>query len=162
MKKIFILLGIPLLAAGCAAQSTTQSSHPVQLYNYSHQLQVGSQILNVEIANTQAEQEQGLSGRSSMQANQGMLFDFGNSVSTTPAFWMKDMNFNLDFIWINKNKIVGITPNVPRPVNCKSADANCLPLYYPPSPANQVLEVNAGWAEKNNINVGDNIELISK
>ena len=34
-----------------------------------------------------------------------------------------------------------------------------LPIYYPPAPVNQVLEVNAGWAKKNNITVGDDVHL---
>ena len=80
-----------------------------------------------------------------------MLFDFKQS--TQPSFWMKDMNFSLDLIWISQNKIAGVTENVPAPSNKNQK----LPLYSPPSPIDQVLEVNAGWAKKNNIAVGDEV-----
>ena len=89
-----------------------------------------------------------------MADDQGMLFDFGPTPASTP-FWMKDMNFNLDFVWIAGNKVVGITPNAPAPLS----PTENLPLYYPPEPVNQVLEVNAGWAKKNNVSVGDGVNL---
>ena len=104
--------------------------------------------------------EQGLSGRPRLTNSQGMLFNFGTS--TTPGFWMKDMNFDLDFIWIRDGKIIGITPNVPAPAQDKKFDTASLPTYYPPSAVNQVLEVNAGWAEKNNVTVGDAALLMQK
>jgi uncharacterized membrane protein (UPF0127 family) len=169
-KIKFLIFGAVLLciAAGCGkstpAAQPTPSPTPLPQYNYIHKLEIGSQTLMVEIVNTPASEQQGLSGRSSMDNNNGMLFDFGSTASFAPAFWMKDMNFALDFIWIYQNKIVGVTPDVPKPVNCQPAspdtsqdgslNVNCLSLYYPPSPVNQVLEVNAGWAKKNNIKVG--------
>ena len=96
-------------------------------------------------------------GRKSMADNQGMLFEF--SPPSQPAFWMKQMNFNLDFIWIKNNKIIFITENVPAPVRINSQLRIHLPLYYPPSTVDEVLEVNAGWAKKNNIAVGDEVKL---
>lgn len=138
--------------------STPQSS----LYNYSHKLLIGPQILNTEIASTTEALEQGLSDRESMGQNQAMLFDFGSDKFISPGFWMKDMKFNLDFIWIKKDSIVGITADVPAPASCQLSADKCLaalPVYYPPSPVNWVVEVNAGWAKKNNIAVGDEVRL---
>lgn len=108
----------------------------------------------VEVSSTPAEMEQGLSDRAVMDINQGMLFDFGLAPSKV-AFWMKDMKFDLDFIWIKNNRIIFITENAqaPRP------SLENLPLYYPPEPVDQVLEVNSGWTEKNNISVGDAVHL---
>jgi uncharacterized membrane protein (UPF0127 family) len=107
----------------------------------------------VEIVSSAADMDKGLSGRASMQDSEGMLFDFGTSTAT--GFWMKDMRFGLDLVWISNGKIIGITKNIPAP---QSPDNN-LPIYYPPSPTDKVLEVNAGWAEKNNIAVGDVVNL---
>jgi uncharacterized protein len=151
-KKIFFLCGLMLLASSCNNPTTALSP----AYNYNRQMEIDGQTLSVEVATTPATMQQGLSDRPSMGESQGMLFDFGSSVM--PSFWMKDMDFKLDFIWIRQNKIVGITPDVPAPVNCKLLIVNCspqLPYYYPPSDVNQVLEVNAGWAEKNNLKIGD-------
>lgn len=159
MKKILII-SLVFLAAACnqtkpAAPAATSLSTGMA-YSYSHSLQIGGQILNVEVANTDASREQGLSDRTTMDESQGMLFEFGQQVR--PAFWMKQMNFGLDFIWIDNGQIVGITPDVPAPAQ-KTSDS-MLPLYYPPSPVDEVLEVNAGWAEKNNISVGDDVKVL--
>ena len=125
--------------------------------NYNRRLQVGDKILSVEVVSTPSSQALGLSGRASLKDSQGMLFDFGQRVR--PAFWMKDMNFGLDIIWVSGGKIIGITGNVPAPdSNQKSQDSN-LKLYYPPSPADMVLEVNAGWSGTNRIKIGDEVRL---
>jgi uncharacterized membrane protein (UPF0127 family) len=151
-KKIVLFLCLLLLSVSCGKQNKPIDVVPSPLYNYNHKLQVGGQILMVEIAVTPSQMQDGLSNRVSMDENQGMLFDFGSRPSE-PAFWMKDMKFNLDFIWIAGGKVVGITPNV----NLPNSPSVPLPDYSPPQPINQVLEVNAGWAKKNNIVVGDNI-----
>lgn len=125
---------------------------------YSTPLAVGEKKIFVEIVNTQEQMELGLSGRQKLTDEQGMLFDFG-----TPAprsFWMKDMKFDIDIIWIQNKKIVGITANVPAPANCPSPHGNCyLPIYASPSASDMVLEVNAGWGERHNIKAGDKISF---
>jgi uncharacterized membrane protein (UPF0127 family) len=156
IKKIALVFCLVLLSASCGKQNqpTGALSPATPQNNYTYQLKIGGQTLMVEIATTPAQMQQGLSGRMEMADNQGMLFDFGQQ-TTDPAFWMKDMKFNLDFIWIAGGKVVGITPDVSYP---NSADYP-LPTYSPPQPVNQVLEVNAGWANKNNIAVGDEVNL---
>ncbi|MEK7609259.1 MAG: DUF192 domain-containing protein [Patescibacteria group bacterium] len=104
----------------------------------------------VEVVKTQAEVEKGLSGRASLDSKRGMLFIF--SQPDYYRFWMPDMNFPIDIIWINENQIVGISPDVSNefdPTNPK--------FYTPPRPADRVLEVNAGFAVGNDIKVGDSI-----
>jgi hypothetical protein len=153
--EIFIVLvALAMLSAGCGKQNKPTDAVPSPSYNYNHKLQVGGQTLMVEIAATPAEMQQGLSGRKTMADNQGMLFDFSSQQSSA-AFWMKDMNFNLDFIWIAGGKVAGITPDVSRP----NSPSDPLPDYYSPQPVNQVLEVNAGWAEKNKIKTGDEVRF---
>jgi uncharacterized membrane protein (UPF0127 family) len=105
----------------------------------------------VELATTSAQQQLGLSGRASMPKNQGMLFIF--QTANRYPFWMKDMKFNLDMIFINNNKIVSIFQNVPAPKNAK------LPTYAPSSPANEVLELNAGIAKADGFKKGDTVTV---
>jgi uncharacterized protein len=157
-KKTFLILSLLLVSTACAKQNQILTAPPTvtSQYNYSHKLQIGSTNLSVEVADTPGEMTQGLSDRKSMAENQGMLFDFGSTKSAT-AFWMKDMNFNLDFIWIADGKVAGITANIPRPNSAQDP----LPYYYPPLPVNQVVEVNAGWAENNKIKTGDEVRLIN-
>ncbi len=150
-----------LLAAGCAFKAdrsvapAANSSSP-----YHTPLQVGEHRLLVQIALTDAEHEQGLSGRQKLTAAEGMLFDFKNTPDIEPGFWMKDMNFDLDFIWIDQGRVVGITPNAPAPKNISDAATTAqLPLYYPPAPVDAVLEVNAGWSKTHFIKTGDFVKF---
>jgi uncharacterized membrane protein (UPF0127 family) len=157
MKKFLITLTVlTIISAGCAKQNQPTYAVPSlpPQYNYTHQLKIGEQTLVVEISTTPAEMQQGLSDRISMADDQGMLFDFGQEASGT-AFWMKDMKFDLDFIWIAGGKVIGITSGVAHPNSSNSP----LPYYYPPQPVNQVAEVNAGWAKKNGIIVGADVSL---
>jgi uncharacterized membrane protein (UPF0127 family) len=157
-KSIFTICAIILIAAGCSKQNLSETGSvpsPAPQYNYTHQLKVGGQSLMVEISTTPMQMEQGLSDRVSMDDDYGMLFDFGLVPSPTP-FWMKDMKFNLDFIWIAGGKVVGLTPNALAP----KSPSDQLPLYLPPEPVSQVLEVNAGWAENNKIKTGDEVRLV--
>lgn len=153
-KKIILIVCLVLLSASCDKQNQPANIIPSPTYNYNHKLFVGSQTLMVEISRTPAQMEQGLSDRAAMDDNQGMLFDFGQTPSGT-AFWMKGMKFNLDFIWIKNNRIIFITPNAQAPKSPKEH----LELYSPPEPVTWVLEVNAGWAEKNKIKTGDEVRL---
>ena len=109
----------------------------------------------VDVAKTAEEKARGLSGRLKLNENEGMLFIFDQK--SQPPFWMFDMNFPLDIIWISDDVIVDIDKNVPIP-KPNTPDYQ-LPLYTPEKPINYVLEVNAGFCEKNSIEVGDSVEF---
>ncbi len=110
---------------------------------------VGTTTLILDLATTSAARTQGLSGRKSLAANAGMLFVFEKA--GLYGFWMKEMNFPLDFIWLDSNgKVIDITKGVP---------ANSYPkAFYPSDPAKYVIEVNAGWANLNNLEIGDTLQ----
>ncbi len=118
--------------------------------------------VTVELATTNDAIKKGLSGRPALDADHGMLFLFPK-----PAlyrFWMLNMLFPIDIIWINDNKVVTINANI-RP----TFDA-AIPLrrsffgwllrrrrpifYFPSRPAQYVLEVNAGFAANHGIREG--------
>lgn len=117
------------------------------------QATIGSKSIQVEVVNTPEEQIKGLSGRKSLDEDFGMLFDFGDYQART--FWMKDMNFPIDIIWISGGKIVGVDKNVP------PEDEVPQKKYYSPGPVNQVLEMNAGWFDRSGLMVGQTFSLVN-
>ena len=70
---------------------------------------------------------------------------------------MKDMLIPIDIIWISENRIVDMHKNIPAP-DLETPYANLL-LYTPEEAINYVLEVNAGFVEQNNFNIGDTVEI---
>jgi uncharacterized membrane protein (UPF0127 family) len=119
------------------------------------QLSVDGATFNVEIASNMLEQSRGLSFRPSLAANDGMLFLFGTG--STQTFWMKDMNFALDMIWVSGNTVVGFAQNVPAPA--PGTQLWQLAIYSSPSNTDKVLEVNAGTVAQYNIKVGDAVTI---
>jgi uncharacterized protein len=118
---------------------------------------IDNHILSVELAKTDKEQQQGLSGRNSLPQDQGMLFIF-----KTPdryPFWMKGMKFPLDIVFIKNNKIVTIFRNVPVP---SDPNATNLPVYVPTQPANYVLEIKAGQSKTFDFQNGDDVKIVLK
>ncbi len=115
------------------------------------EIKINKKIIKVEIADTEVKRTKGLSRRQSLAENSGMLFVFD-----TPgyySFWMKDMNFSLDFIWISGNEIMEITENV------KPEDYQPPKLLVSKNKIDKVLEVNAGIAERLGIEEGDRLEF---
>jgi len=116
---------------------------------------------DVEVASTMIQQANGLSYRASLAPNDGMLFLF--SSSSVQNFWMKDMNFALDMIWIGPaasgtgSQVVGFAQDVPAPAPGTALWS--LTIYSSPGNTNKVLEVNAGTVAKYNIKVGDPVEI---
>ncbi len=170
-SKIYLLLicvSIVFLSAGCYKQDhellrpsmeNNQSTvDTILTQNYNTPITVGDKKLLVEIVDTDESRKLGLSNRTTLSEGDGMLFDFTNTDTSLPSFWMKDMNFDIDIIWINKNKIIGITPNVPAPNN-KNISETLLPSYPPPSAITHVLEVPSGWTKKNNIKIGNDVKI---
>lgn len=107
--------------------------------------------IEVEIADTEEKRTKGLSGRNSLEADKGMLFVFPKGTKAT--FWMKDMKFDIDIIWIKDEKVVKIDKNAKAPE--ENTPENKLTLYPSEGPIDYVLEVNSGFSDKNNIKEGD-------
>lgn len=115
-------------------------------------VQIGATKIPVELATTNAARQKGLSGRNSFAADRGMLFIFDHP--DLYRFWMPDMHFPLDMIWIQNGKVVDISENV-----SNAFDPAHPRFYTPSSPAQYVLEVNAGFAKKHAIKIGDTIRF---
>ncbi len=112
-------------------------------------IRINGTELFIDVATTPETRTRGLSGRLSMPADTGMLFVF--DPPQVVAFWMKDMHFPIDIIWIDeKLHIVDITKNI-LPETYPSS-------FKPKSPVQYVLGVNAGCADEHSIAIGGTVE----
>jgi len=109
---------------------------------------VGNAKYEVLIAETTQELERGLSGVSSLSPSSGMFFIFQTSAKY--SFWMKDMKFPIDIIWIDDSLHVVFIKESVSPETYPDT-------FAPPSSARYVLEVSAGEVGKNKIKVGDSV-----
>ena len=138
---VFLFFGIFLIS------NFSKNLTPQIPENIKH-VKIAGQDIKVDLALTPAQQEQGLSGTVALAENSGLLFVFEKSGQY--SFWMKDMNFPIDMIWINENmKIVYIK---------KDATLSSFPETYGPSDnAKYVLEINSGFSDRNKLKEGDNV-----
>jgi len=114
------------------------------------EVKINEDIFTVFIADDKEEQKRGLIGHKSLSERSGMLFIF--DAPNIPRFWMKDMQFPIDIIWIFQNQIIGWSENaLPQSSTLNSEFI----IYYPPSLVDMVLEVAAGTVERKNIRIGD-------
>ncbi len=124
MRQIFLILCLMLLTSCVTAQE------PRVCFD--------QKCVNVLIAQTEIQVRKGLSGHAPLKADQGMLFVFEKEGLYT--FWMHDMTFPLDIIWLDRSgKIVHIEENIP------PCSKDACSKYIPKVPALYVLEVNAGY-----------------
>jgi uncharacterized membrane protein (UPF0127 family) len=112
----------------------------------------------VEISDTEEERRQGLSNRPPLEEGKGMLFVFPTE-NVQGGFWMRDMYFDIDIIWIDDGKILQIHENVPAPAT--GTPLNELSTYIPDSPHvyDYVLEMNAGSAAQYGFKAGNPVKL---
>jgi uncharacterized protein len=107
--------------------------------------------IKAELARTPAETTKGLMYRTTMPADQGMLFRLGER--RLQAFWMRNTCLPLDMFFIDEDEtIVGIVENVPV-LNEEERKVSC--------PSRYVLETNAGWARSHGVRPGQHVVLPS-
>lgn len=112
---------------------------------------IGKRKFFLKIADTQKERMQGLMYIKHLPEHQGMIFLFPQAEKRT--FWMKNVNIPLDMIFIRKRKIMSIQKNV----SIDTGDKNL--IYRSIYKTDAVIEVNAGFCDKYEINPGDFIYL---
>ena len=114
-------------------------------------VKIGGQKIKVEVASTPEKQEKGLSGRKKLKENEGMLFVFDKS--DQHFFWMKDMNFPIDIIWLDEGlSVIYIKKNV--------APKSFPESFGPDKNAKYVLELISNFSEKNNLKEGDGAKFL--
>jgi uncharacterized membrane protein (UPF0127 family) len=114
-------------------------------------VKIGDTEIRAEIANTFVKKSKGLMFRKNLSEREGMLFIFDEEGYY--SFWMMNMSFPIDIIWIDKEKeIVDIIKDAqPCGLTCSG--------YRPKEKAMYVLEVNANFTEKHDVKVGSSLKF---
>ena len=112
-------------------------------------------VVVVEIADTFKQRSEGLSGRDNLNADSAMLFVFDKE--SYYSFWMPDMNFSIDIVWLDSEyRVVDVAKNIKPMPELAQSD---LPTYINKNPAMYVIEFNAGFFDLNNLALGQKIKL---
>lgn len=144
-RKFLIYLSVVIIIAAGALLAIEQRTKYVDI-------KIGDRIIKAEVADTFAKRKKGLSGRDGLEKGEGMIFLFGQSGKY--GFWMNEMKFPIDIVWINDNKIVDILPAI-SPEDQKI-------VYYPLEDVNCVLELPANFTKENDLQIGKEILLDKK
>ncbi len=116
-----------------------------QRLSYDTVMIINDKKIQTFIADNNAKRSAGLSILNTLAQNESMLFLFDKD--DIYSFWMKDMNFDIDIVWLNKNKEVVFIK--------KKAKASDYPLLYTPDiKSHYVAEFIDGFVDKNNIKIG--------
>ena len=149
-KTVFISFNVFL----CIIQTFFYSQSFAEKINYYHAIVTTStgEKIPVEVADTLKKRSLGLSNRPSLKKGWGMLFVFEER--KPHRFWMKDMRFPLDIIWLDNHRIVHINHNA------EPASSDDEPeVMTSPVPVNFVLEIAAGRAAKLRLKKGQQMKF---
>lgn len=123
--------------------------------NLFYKVTINDASIITEVAHTPGLRAKGLMFRESLDEDRGMLFIYKNMADHT--FWMANTKIPLDIIWVASNyQIVHIEKEV-SPCPYTGLELRNCPRYSSQIPALYVIEVNGGWVDKNNVEVGDGI-----
>ena len=123
----------------------------VGLFDSKSRLVAPSGVITIEIVDTPAERQLGLSGRSSIGENEGMMFVF-ETVSMNNCFWMKDMQFPIDMIWLDEDREVITVERSVEPISFPES-------FCPESSAKYGLEIQANRADELGIVPGETVRF---
>lgn len=143
---------IALLTIVIAALSINKNHADVCSETYVNNVTVsaGGTSFRAERLETESERVKGLSGKKCIPNDVAMLFVFDKP--DTYGFWMKDMNFSIDMVWLDGDKKVVYIQ--------KNATPESYPqIFKPTKNALYVLEVASGTAEKLSLKEGDQLNF---
>ncbi len=151
MRSHAPLLALMVLATACEAGDDAVPVAAAPTPTATATVEIGIHRIEADVADTPARRRRGLSGRPSLAAGRGMLFPY--EPPERPFFWMPDMHFDIDIVWIRAGRIVDVHARVPHEVDPP------LPRYRPREPIDLVLEVPAGTADQAGWRIGDAVRV---
>lgn len=109
----------------------------------------GSDTVRAEVADTQAERQQGLMFRETLESGEGMLFVFEEELPH--AFFMRNTLIPLDIAWLDRSQVI---------VDIQQMEPQTEDLHTPARPALFALEVPQGWYAQEGIEVGNLARIV--
>jgi len=163
MHEKLIILAVVIAAVAIAAAVlipiiTQPAQTNIPIYNYEvRKITIDNVVLDVEIADDSEKIQQGLMFRKMLPEDHGMLFIFDQERKY--QFWMMNMKFNLDIIWLDANgKVVHIVEDAEP---CIDAAHTSLCTFGPDESARYVLEVNSGFVQRYGINENSVMRILT-
>lgn len=156
-KYVLLVILILFLVAGgisigfLLGKSTSTDDQLIDLLGEPKKIgRIDAASFNFTVANSAIERQRGLSGLAPLPPTDAMLFVFQSP--GIECLWMKEMKFNIDIMWFDQyKKMIDIELNVSKDSYPQK--------FCPEKPAVYAVEVTAGVAEKNQLNVGDTLDI---
>jgi hypothetical protein len=136
-----------LLLAGCFIHSVHAQTREART-NYLY-AGIGNETYLLEVADTWTSRQHGLSNREKLGRSMGMVFVFEQP--SNYVFWMHQMLFPLDFIWVCEDRVVDLKEKVPPP----KETAGLLQTFTAKKQIDKVIELYAGEIRNSGVKVGD-------
>ncbi len=158
----FVLVGvfILLMSSGCSGREDSADliDEPVEA-QVTEQVMLNDHIIQMELAVTPEQREQGLMGRESLADGEGMLFVMPDEdpFPTEVGFWMKDCLIPIDLIFISREGFIDSIHEM-QPPEPDTPDHE-LTVYYSNGPVQFAIELRGGLAAEIGLNVGDSVDL---
>jgi len=117
------------------------------------QIVIGTKEYKINLTQTEEDRKKGLAVFDSLTANEGMLFSFDQE--DYYVFWMKEMKFNIDIIFLDKDKkVLDVFENVKAEPGVQDMD---LKTYSSKLKSQFIIELKEGETRKNGIKPGDTV-----
>jgi uncharacterized membrane protein (UPF0127 family) len=151
IRFVFFIAGAVLLTALIYIDiPESVSSTNTEGGSASSTVQLKDRTIAVDVADTLATRERGLSGREGLGEDEGMLFVFPEDARY--SFWMKDMRFSIDILWVSRE---GAIVDIREKVSPETYPT----VFQPSTEARYVIELPAGWTTEHDVKIGDTVRL---
>ena len=142
MLKIFCIFCLSFFLLACSDLSRKKDFQT---------LQIAGETFELEVADSVAERAMGLSVRSEIAENGGMIFVFENPEKH--KFWMKDTRFPITIFWISADKKIVDVQKMP------PCEKDPCPAFSPAQKAKWVVEIRGSFFEKMRGMVGKKLDF---
>lgn len=151
MKKLIFVTIILLISIFLVVKTQNGGALNFLQTTSKPQVTIDGHTFKVEVAKTDQDKQVGLTKYNSLDQDSGMYFPFGQE--GVYPFWMKNMKFPIDIVFIDKGKIIYIEKNAP----AANDSTNPIPTYAPQQPSDSVLEIYSGLSDKYGFKTGDSV-----